>query len=717
MKDLNKIKYSIASNQLVGGSKFTINYLLFVLLSLLFSEIYGQQDSLKIQDHNIVMMARPQENGTIMLRWAVTTAKAWRKLNTHGYELKRYTITRNGNTLPQPIEKSIGVFKPKPIEEWAIKILEVNDNASIMAQSLYGETFEVEGVDELSAIVNLAEEQEQRFTWGLYAADQDYVTAQMAGLGFIDNEVMGSEKYVYKITSLVPETALEIKEGGVFIGLQDYEELPKPLDLAGVFSEGSVMLSWNYAIHKQLYNSYFIERSEDGKTFYQLNDLPLTSLNSSAKTDVKRMFYIDSITNNKTYHYRIKGRTPFGELSPVSDEVFGKAKKLLAYVPRITNKNYLENNSIILEWEFLKEGNKHITGFELNRSNKAKGTYKTVMKNIPSHARKIRYDHLEATNYFTITAIGKHGERRTSFEALVQPVDSIPPIKPSGFEGKIDSLGIVTLKWKANTEEDMLGYRVFRGNNKKEEYSQITVSPHRGVVYYDSISIKSLNSKVYYKLIAVDKRFNMSNTSEILELKKPDVIKPTQPIFKSYKIKDGKVHMTWANSSSEDVIKHEVYRKGKENTDWVMQYSVDSNQYAKEVEQWTDRNIIEGDRYSYTVIAIDDSALESDPAPPLTLTIPKTSLAPAIKGLNSYVDKNNGYIELYWNAYTLPNVAEIAIYKGLKDKPISLYKNVVVSVKRIKDIKVKPNNEYVYIVRVIFKDGTMSKAVKLNVKY
>lgn len=745
MKKFNSIQFPVSSKQLAVDSNFRMLHtancllkycLLLTVLCLLPTKLHAQeQDSLAVQDPQIVVMARPQQGGKIMLRWAATSAKAWRKLNTYGYDVKRYTISRNKKTLPQPIEKIIGVFNPKPLEEW-MPIIEDNNNAAVMAQSLYGESFDIEGQDELSAIINLAEEQEQRFTWGLYAADQDFQTAQMAGLGFIDSSVVASEKYVYKITSLVPNSELKIEDGGVFIGLQDYEELPKPLDLAGVFLDGKTMLSWNYAIHKQRYNSYFIERSEDGNTFSRLNDLPLTSLNNSDKTDTKRMFYIDSITNNKQYHYRILGKTPFGELSPVSETVSGKGERLLEYVPRISTKNYLDDKRIILEWEFLEEGNEHIKGFELNRSDKVNGTYETIMKNIPPEARKIQYDSLQPTNYMTITAIGKKGSSRTSFPALIQPVDSVPPIKPIGFKGTIDSLGVVTLKWEANKEEDMLGYRVFRGNNKNEEYSQITVSPHRGEVYYDSISVKNLNSKVYYTLIAVDQRFNMSAPSEILEVKKPDFIKPTQPVFKSYNIKDGKVYMTWANSSSEDVIKHQIFRKEKDSLDWKLVHTVNSMQYAESSTQptgqlqtvslpteklptanWIDENVAETKQYSYTIIAVDDSVLASDPAPPLTVVIPKTNMPPPVEGLDSHIDKKNGYIELYWKQYKESNVAEISIYKGVKDKPLSLLRNVLPTVKRIVDDKVKPNNEYVYMIRAVFKDGSVNEIAKLDVKY
>ncbi|MHA7830022.1 MAG: hypothetical protein ACX93O_02910 [Flagellimonas sp.] len=705
-----------------------------LIASLCVFQSKAQQDSLIVEEPAIMAMARPQQDGKILLRWAVTTPMAWRKLNEYGFELKRYTVTRNKSTLPVPIEKSLGIFRPKPLEEWML-MLESNDNAAVMAQSIYGEGFDVEGMDQLSAIINLAEEQEQRFTWGLYAADQDYEVAQMAGLGYVDTQVEANEKYVYKITSLVPENVMEIKEGGVFTGLQDYEELPKPLDLAVVFFDGKSMLSWNYTIHNQTYNSYFIERSVDGKNFRRLNDLPLTSLNNSDKTDPLRMFYTDSIANGTTYYYRIQGKTPFGELSPVSEVVSGKGEKKLPYVPHITTKYYEDDKTVLLEWEFMEEGNDMITGFELNQSDNVDGTYKAVVKNIPPEARRVRYDSLMPTNYMTITALGKNGSKRTSFPALVQPVDSVPPNKPIGFTGKVDSLGVVTLSWTSNTEKDILGYRIFKGNNKNEEYSQITVSPHKATTYYDSVSVKNLNSKVYYQLIAVDQRFNMSEPSEILELKKPDFIKPTQPVFKSYNIKEGKVHFTWANSSSEDVVRHEVYRKERNSSEWMIVYTIDRGQSAVSSKQgvdslpttslrtaellteWTDMDIQEGEQYSYTIIAIDDSELESDPAPPLTVIVPKTSLYPPLEGLYGEADRENGTIAIRWKAYTEHNASKIAIYKGVQGKSMNLLKEVSVDAKGIEDHKIQPNNTYEYLFRVVFSDGGVSEVSNLNIKY
>ncbi|MGG8495161.1 fibronectin type III domain-containing protein [Tenacibaculum sp. TC6] len=665
----------------------------------------------------IKVLSRPHPSNKIMLRWAPNTPMSFRKLNTFGYQLKRFTISISGQTLSKPIEKDLGLFKPAEPEEW-MKIIEKNNNAAVMAQAIFGESFNVEGQGTLEGIINMSQEQEQRFTWALYVADQDFEVAKLAGLGFEDIEVKSTEKYVYKVYPLVPKNEMLIKDGGVFVGLQDYQELPKPLDLAAIFDDGKVMLNWNYAIHINEYNSYFVERSKDGVSFEKLNKLPYTTLNSGGRVDTKRIYYTDSIINNKTYYYRVKGRTPFGELSPPSEIISGKGLKVLPYVPKISSKEIInDNKSVILEWEFMNEGNEFISGFKLNQSDKVDGVYKTVINTIKPTQRKIQFDELTPTNYFTITAIGKNGSNRESYPVLVQPVDSIPPQKPINLEGKVDSLGVVTLKWKANAEPDMLGYRVFRGNNKNEEFSQLTVSPHLATIFYDSISVKSLNDKVYYKIVAVDQRFNMSEFSDVLTLKKPDFIPPTSPVITSYQAKEGKVYLKWANSQSTDVEKHEVYRRVRDSIQWNLITSLPKDSLKISYTDWIDENIDGGTDYQYLIKAIDDSGLQSTNEDYLTVEIPKNILETGIKNAGTYIDKTNAFIELFWKIIDKESIAEIMVYKGVKEKKTTLLRNVPPVITRIVDEDVHPNNVYIYILRPVFKDGSFGQIKRLEVKY
>ncbi|MFH6989221.1 fibronectin type III domain-containing protein [Flavobacterium collinsii] len=690
--------------------KFLI-LLTFITISTNYSQektTTGEANPTEIKS-DIQVIARVQKD-RILLRWAVSNAIAWKKLNTYGYTVERYTVTRNSKTLTAP-EKVVlaSALKPEPLETWE-KLIEKNDNAAIVAQAIYGENFSVTGTDKLENIINLSEENEQRFTFALLTADRDYEIAKKAGLGFEDKTVKPNEKYAYRVISNVPEKEATISYGGIFVGLNDYQPLPKPIDFTAHFTDSSTMLSWNFKILSHTYANYFVERSTDKKTFTRITNKPYTSLNQE-NTSNSQIFYVDSIANNKPYSYRIQGISPFGELGPYSQVITGKSVEILKYVPHLTVKEFKDENTVTLTWEFPDEGNDDITGFELNRSDKDDDGYKTVVKNIPAKSRAVTYNKLLSTNYFTITALGKQGSNRTSFPMLVQPVDSIPPSKPIGLKGVIDSLGVVKLTWDPNKEKDLLGYRIYKGNTAEEELTQLTVSPSEPNSYQDKVLVKSLNSKVYYKVVAVDYHYNMSEFSEVLILKKPDVIPPTSPVFTSFKIKEGSIFLEWVNSQSEDVAVHQLYRKENDQKDWTLILETKNKE-----EKFRDKTAIEGSTYRYAIFAKDESNLVSNPSPELTLFVPKYSVMPAVKGFFAQPNKTTNTIDLSWD-YSNNEVDGFEIYKASDKDPLQLIQIVPGNTRFLPDPTITINTTYQYGIRATFKDGRTSKMDFYTVKF
>lgn len=690
-----------------------LQYLIALLFSV-YSVSYSQNDTItekgKIEKESTIQVIVRVQKDKILLRWGASNALAWKKLNKYGYLLERYTLTRDNKTLANPEKKVlIQVLKPEPLENWE-KTIEQNDNAAIIAQALYGESFDVSGVNKLESIVNISEENEQRFTFALFAADKDFEIAKKAGLGFEDKTAQKNEKYIYRISSNVPKEELEIKYGGVFVGLKDYQDLPKPMDFTAHFTDKSAMLSWNFKILAHAYGSYYIERSKDKLHFERVNKEPYTSMNQENENN-NRIFYVDSIANNQLYSYRIQGISSFGELGPYSEVISGTGKSILQFVPHLTVKDFKDDNTVTLTWEFDEKGNSEITGFELNRSDMDDGKYLPVVKNIAPKNRSVTYNKLAGTNYFTITAVGKQGSNRTSFPMLVQPVDSIPPVKPVNLKGVIDSLGIVKISWDANKEKDLLGYRIYKGNNPNEEFSQITVSPLETNMYQDSVIIKSLNSKVYYQIIAVDTHYNMSPFSEVLVIKKPDVIPPTSPVFANYEIKDGAVSLEWINSQSEDVASHQLYRKENENPDWQL-----IADFKDKTEAYKDEKITEGATYRYAIYAKDENNLVSNPSPQVAFLVPKSSAMPAVKGFYAQANPTTNSIDLSWE-YKASEVDSFEIFKATGDEPIQLMQIVSSQTRKLSDPSITINTNYKYAIRALYIDGRMSKMVFYTVKF
>lgn len=691
-------------------------YTLIVCVLFIFhNNTYTQNENLS-KVPMVQLKVRVQKD-KVLLRWAADSPIAWKRANAYGYLIERVTLKRDGILLDEPEIKTLTnePLKPLPLASWENEVAK-NDNAAIAAQAIYGESFEVQGQQgELAKIVNKAQELEQRFSFALFAADMDFSVAKMAGLGYVDTTVKVNEEYLYRISTVIPKEILVVKTAKALANLNDFEELPAPIDLKGIYGDKNVLLTWEYELFKPIYNAYFVEKSSDGKNFKRLNKQPLVNMNDKPNAPAKRMYYVDSLAqNDKDYFYRVQGISTFGEIGPYSKIIKGKGLPVLPYTPHISRYGYRSDTEAILQWEFPKEGEELITGFELNWATKDEGPYTVVKKDIKPSQREITYDGLRPSNYFKITAIGRNGSKRTSFSTLVQPIDSIPPAKPTELKGVIDSLGVTTITWAKNQESDLLGYRVFRGNLKGEEYSQLTVDPIEIEQFTDTVQLASLNSKVFYTVVAVDKRFNMSEYSAILELKKPDIVPPSSPIFTSYKVKNDGVELNWINSTSDDVVVHQLLRKNiTDDGEWEQIIETKDT-----ISHFVDKKILINKTYRYNIRAVDESGLVSTPTSPITVTVTNLKLKEVIKSFNSFVDRENQFIEIFWKADTKNNaIYEYMVYKAKDEEQPALWKTIPVSTSKLLDTNITPNSTYKYHIRAVFKNGKYSMIKSLNVKY
>lgn len=690
----------------------------FLGIALLLSFSIWSQKPIGDESPSVQVISRATKDA-IMLRWAVTTPTAWKYANKYGFTIERKTIVRAGEILREPEIKKITTtpILPKPLAAWE-EFASQNDYAAIAAQAIYGDDFDAEleeGGNDMMSIVNLSEAMEQRFSFALYAADQNFEVAKYSGLAYIDTDIKPDERYLYNIKTAIPEEKMNVAHGGVYLGLSDYIELPQPRDLVGIFKDKSVLLSWNSRSLADYYNNYVIERSEDnGTTYTPVSDVPIINMGEKEEKTTDRMFYIDSLPqNNKEYRYRIKGISPFGQISPPSETVAGIGKKALEYNPAIQEaKLQSDNTTAIITWEFPEEGLESLSHFELNRSDAIKDNYKVVIPNIAKTTRSLEFKNLSVINYFTITAVGVDGTKRVSFPKMVQPVDNTPPATPFGLTGIIDSTGIVKLNWTANTEADFLGYRVFRANLETEEFTQITFRTIPQNIIVDTVNIKTLNNTIYYKVQAFDTRYNPSGFSEVVALKKPDIIPPTKPVFKSFSADNGVIELHWITSSSIDASKTLVYRKekGKESP-WqlVSETDIPHNRYQ-------DATAIPALTYLYTLVTVDESGLESEPVTPLTISLPDNKSKPEIDRFTAVVNREEKHIALHWK-YKAAAVKEFLLYKAEEGKQPTRYKMFSNTETKFTDHQLTVNTKYIYLLQAVFDSRAKSPIKKIEVEY
>ncbi len=682
-----------------------------VILIFFITSLVWSQDSASVQ---VIARSLPDK---VLLRWAVDQPLAWKKANEVGFLVERSTISRNGEAVV-PIERRLLVSDPKrprPLEEWETLATQ-NQNAAVIAQALFGDSFETEVPgSQMGTVFAINDELEQRFTFALVAAEQNYEAAKLAGWAFEDLSAKKGEKYLYKVyVALPPESVDIIKEGTVYASPDMYESLPKPIGLAGVFDDSHVALSWNFNLLQSFYSNYILERSDDNISYEPLNGAPIFSAQQQKDTQQISLFYNDSIPNNKTFYYRLKGKTAFGEIGPNSEPIEGRAKKNLGFVPRIYKKEIPTDNKVTLHWEFDDQGNELISGFELRRANTNKGPFETVKKDIPITVRETSFEGLKRSNYFTIVAMGKNGTESESYSALVQPVDSIPPKPPKGLIGVMDTTGIINLSWEINLEEDLKGYRIFRSNNPNSEFSEVTKESFPTENYNDTMAVRNLNTKVYYKIQAEDQRYNRSEFSKILVVEKPDVIPPSPPVLTKYEVTQEGIQINWIPSSSTDVASHMVFRKtsGAQAMAWEEVYETGMGKDST----FLDTKELERNRYSYTVVAKDSKGLESNPSSPITVVWNGKTLDENDIKFSGTVNRELRFINLSWKVKN-QEILEYRLYRGFDVNDLKLYKTLDGDAKGFNDVDLEINSNYTYGLQLVMNGGKTSFIKRINLKY
>jgi hypothetical protein len=92
----------------------------------------------------------------------------------------------------------------------------------------------------------------------------------------------------------------------------------------------------------------------------------------------------------------------------------------------------------------------------------------------------------------------------------VMPIDTFPPMPPRGL-ATVSSEGAINLIWEPNTELDLGGYIVLRGEGADDTLQPLTKAPVREASFRDD-TVKS-GVRYVYAVVAVDNRFPMPNIS------------------------------------------------------------------------------------------------------------------------------------------------------------------------------------------------------------
>ncbi len=692
-----------ATNLRVPATLLTLTLLFFISLH---PPLNAQEPELQ-DSRQVFLIARPLPD-SILLRWAPTDYFAWKSGNANGYMLKRYTIIRDSSlvTTPAPVVLDSNI-KPLPLNAWE-PLVKQNKHAALAAQALYGESFEV-GLDEQVSAMHQAylkaEEQKQRFSFALYAADISPVTARAMGLMYIDTTARANEKYLYRIIMKGQEAQGSFDSASVFTGISEYSPLPKPAEFDVEYADRTALIRWNKYVHNDVYISWEIERSDDGEHYHPLekgNMLPFEK--ESGRNEYA--YAVDSLpANATTYYYRIRGITSFGETGPWSEPAHGQGITRIKGAPHITQYNDTEEG-VTLFWDFPAEYESTIEGFNIMRSVHDRKGFKPLATGLRPGARSFTDKAPLYTGYYKIIAYRDTVASKASHPYLVQLTDSIPPHKPRKLAGKVDTQYIARLEWEPNTDNDLLGYIVFRSQSGNDEYTRLTSRHVAQHAYTDTLNKKNLNSRVFYKIAALDERYNQSVFSDAVEISKPDMIPPANPVFKAVKPTGRGIELTWLQSSSPDCKTYVLYRKQAADTAWQQISEHRHNTKAQQAE-YTDAGAEPGKTVHYKLTAFDEAGNASGPVYSIKTQALKTTRAQGIGRISKTLDMKHGLVRIKWKQ---PDglVKGYQVYKKDNERPYRLYQSVQGTENVFNDRGLKAGNTYTYRIQVVYEDGSTS---------
>jgi uncharacterized protein len=196
-----------------------------------------------------------------------------------------------------------------------------------------------------------------------------------------------------------------------------------------------------------------------------------------------------------------------------------------------------------------------------------------------------------------------------------------------------------------------------------------------------------------------------------------EAAEPVSPVFSNYKLEEGKVHLTWINSSSEDVAFHRLFKRDAADATAQGQWVLLKEFNGSDSTTYSDTKAVPESTLSYTLIAIDKSKNESTPSVPLTVVVPKDKKnAAAVKTLKAEADREAKKITVAWT-YAEQGVVEYQIYKTTISARFSLWKVLEQDNRDIVDTDIHSGNVYKYAVRAVFSDGRMSTWKEVKVAF
>lgn len=645
---------------------------------------------------NLVVTSKTYADG-VAIRWTPSNYDLWQKWCTTGYRLERFTVSEQTKDNHSVLigGKTILPFSDVQLDSLAKSI----PTAALVQTCLYKKA----ASNSKSELLQQHEENSNCYLYSMLALQKNMALTVAAGLGTIDQTTLPNTVYLYK---LYPLNCNSNDTQYLLINTNVITEYNKISDFNGRLNNNQITFEWDASFHTKYYFAYQIERSVDsGKTFQTINELPLLpSISDENKNQTT--YYFDTLFKyNQWILYQIRGIDYFGQLGlPSPIDTIIAYYETQAY-PKNVETSFPSQNNLQINWQFEESEEVNIKGFRISMRDSSEGTY-SIMDSvlIPKDKRQYNLEMNKSNCYIRINALSYNDNLHPSFQTLAQQVDSMPPAISEWIATTIDSNGIATLMWNRNKANGLLSYRLYKANNRNDEYAVLTPHYFNDTIYKDTISIDMIRDSIYYKISSIDKRYNESQLSKVAAIAITNKIPPAPPLIHAFENNDAALKLNWTPSNSSGNINHQLKIVNMETGELTTKnLTINDTIY-------TDSTLQGGISYSISLIAHAQNGLYSRSAKAIEIKRPITTWMPAIEMPAIYNDTLKKQVDLIWNYPYDSEVKHYRIVAKTNDGLIKTIGTVEGGKTYYTHYYLKPYTMNTYYIIAYFKDGRRSKA-------
>jgi hypothetical protein len=627
-----------------------ILYLLFILSAF----------NATAQEGNVPFFSRAETTGKVHLKW----------FNSVLYSSEEYTIERKSKN---------GSFAPinsSPIAYGNSEMPTTNKSKALIALADSIPYLELTGFIKLTVFLSLTTDNDLAEYFGMYYYDE----SAPAG------------KLTYQ---------LKTKSGKVIatteVDASKTEILPEPKNFTATPKNKKVLI--DLAVENNRFYGYDLERSTSATSgFKTLSKEPFIA----STTGEEPYFYEDlKLENETTYYYRIVGYDYFGLPSAYTKTIAATPSDQSA--PRMPDLIEAKSGekSILLNWDVYDS--KRIAHFNLYRAYKydVESGY-TQINTTPIPVATTNFEDVPSETglyYYKLEGVGHNGKAKMTKSNFGELRDFTPPAIPTGLKITAES-GKFKLEWNQNIEGDFMGYWIYRTTTPDSKmYTLINAKPQADNSFEDMLPKQAKNAFRYY-VMAIDTNENISEKSEIVIGKMPDVVAPAAPFLKFARVADSTVNVEWQSALTEDIQTFILLREVNGKVDTAA--SLGKNKFKTSDQPPFNATI------NYTVIAIDSSGNVSEASNSITTYVKKIKAAEKVTDFELSANSESQGVNLKWEVKNTTDLKGFIVYRTLTGAQSWMPISSLLKEGIYEDTSVKKMKSYEYQIRTYAQNGQVS---------